>query len=134
MQLKLQSMLQEPSNGSSEAPQIRFIGRYNHKIVTVTKIIPDAERLFHKPIQLMQIDIGKQLARDIAEWNAFANFSMMAQNNHAHQLQNSFIINLSRNKMKQYFMVNGSKIFTHITFKRIDLLGIVAASLSQKGL
>ena len=46
----------------------------DHKIVTVAQVFLDPERVLHVPIELVEVDIGEDLARHVSDGNASRRF------------------------------------------------------------
>jgi hypothetical protein len=46
----------------------------DHKIIAVTQVFLDAERVFHVPVEFVQVDVRKYLARHIADSDAAPRF------------------------------------------------------------
>lgn len=105
----------------------------NNEIVTVTKVVLLAQPVLHEPIKLMQVNISKELAGEIAERNAFAWACREAVDYRLKQLKCICVSNFLLQQIHKNFVINRGKELLHITLEGVHRLGVVMASLSQEG-
>src|SRR3989344_2547328 len=103
----------------------------DHKIIAVTQVFLDAERVFHVPVEFVQVDVRKYLARHIADGDTARRFkstlslslSLCAPNTHIcviaidHCLEEphrNIIIDPPAEDMEKCFVIDGIEEFADI--------------------
>jgi hypothetical protein len=81
MEIKLEFGSQEDTDQIDQALEICLIRRYYYRIVAVADVVSDTQRLLHEPVELVQVDIGKQLTGDVAERNTRTRLGTVTQDN-----------------------------------------------------
>lgn len=74
MKLKLKPLAQEILYRLQKNLQLRRIVAHNQKVVSITDIVFNMQSMLHKLIKFVQIDIGKKLAREIADRHSFSRY------------------------------------------------------------
>jgi len=127
VQIQFQFFPQKVSKRLHQALQLFPVWIDYQKIVRVPNIKRDLQFFFNKLVKVVQINIGKKLAGQIADRHA----GLKTVQDVVQKLQHSLITYSLRDDFEKNFVIYGGKKLPHVAFQGPDCFRVVVARFAQ---
>lgn len=139
MQRKLQFLAKKFLDRIKQVLQIFFVGRYDHEVVGVARVMFDFQLLLSELVEFVHVDVGKQLRSKVAnrQTKMFEKRLLSSREAPNYQLYKPHSLRICNSLFEngqQNLMINKIKKLPHIAFKSIARNRIVSAFFPKHGL
>lgn len=114
---------EEVLDRAADLMQVELVVVNDHKIIHVSRIPRLTQRVFNEVVQLVQVDVGKHLGRQIANWDATRGQCVVVRRavNYAVDQPEGFLAcDLFPDHALERIVTDRGKIFRNVSLERID--------------
>lgn len=144
IQLQLEMAREKIIHSLPAIPQICLVIAHDDHIIHIANILPRTQRVLGILVSLVEVEIRKHLARQIADWHANTCFSLarldvdaeksaalVIVNDAPQELQQFLVLENSVQDAKKNGMIDAVKVFADIEFQHVNLARCMADVLLQ---
>lgn len=131
MKFEQEPLSKKVLHGSKQILQIRPVRRYDDEVVRVSSVMFDLQFALHELIELVHVDVRKDLRRQVADryasslkqiWSA----CRKALDNLMHQSHDLLVLDLCAENPEQRIVVDGVEELPHVALERVARARVVA--------